>query len=315
VILDIRAVANALGGEVISRNQTLAPSPGHSARDRSLSITLSNANPDGFIAHSHAHGDDAWREIRDYVKEKLGLPLGPKDRETRPAAAKKEAVREDADRAAHGLTTTADAMKLCGESVDPRNTLVEKYLNVERKLGLTLDLVGVLRWHPGIEAMLAVFRNIETGAPQAVSRTFLDHEGKKTGRMFTGPVKGAAIMLDPFENVLEGLHIGEGVETCLAARQFNLRPVWALGGTAFISTFPVLSGVECLTLLQENDRNGASQKACEKCAERWHAAGREVIINTPHLDYKDLNDAIISKPQSRFSTTEIMARLACERPA
>ena len=39
-------------------------------------------------------------------------------------------------------TTTADAMKLCRESVDPRGTLVEQYLNVERKLDLGPDLVG-----------------------------------------------------------------------------------------------------------------------------------------------------------------------------
>ena len=92
------------------------------------------------------------------------------------------------------------------------------------------DLAGeVLRWHPRSGAMLALFRNILTGEPQAVSRTFLDREGKKLGRKFLGPVACAAVMLDAFDEVLEGLHIGEGVETCTAARRLGLRPAWALG--------------------------------------------------------------------------------------
>ena len=39
--------------------------------------------------------------------------------------------------------------------------------------------------------MLGLFRNIATNAPQAISRTFLDHEARKTERRFLGPVGGA----------------------------------------------------------------------------------------------------------------------------
>jgi hypothetical protein len=78
--------------------------------------------------------------------------------------------------------------------------------------------------------MVALFRSIETDKPQAVNRTYLDGNGKKkVERRFLGPVSGAAIILDANENVLRGLHIGEGIETCLAARQIGLRPTWALG--------------------------------------------------------------------------------------
>ena len=90
-----------------------------------------------------------------------------------------------------------------------------------------------------------------------------------------------------------GLHVGEGVETCLAARQLGLRPAWALGSLSQIANFPVLAGIESLTLLQEND-GGGSAEACEKCALRWDAAGREVILNTSTVG-KDLNDALRSQ--------------------
>ena len=189
-------------------------------------------------------------------------------------------------------TTAEQAIALWREAVDPRGTLVEQYLN-SRALHLDDVLAGdVLRWHPRKSAMLALFRNIETGRPQAVSRTFLDREGNKRARKFLGPVKGAAVMLDRFDAVLGGLHVGEGVETCMTARQFeHRRPCWALGSKDAVAAFPVLAGIECLTILAENDENGASERAVEACAARWHAAGRKVIINEPIVG-KDLNDAI-----------------------
>src|SRR5262249_51967925 len=70
-LLDLRALARALGGEVV-QGQVRAPGPGHSAGDRSLSVKLSDTAADGFIVHSFA-GDDAIK-CRDYIKEKLGLP-------------------------------------------------------------------------------------------------------------------------------------------------------------------------------------------------------------------------------------------------
>jgi putative DNA primase/helicase len=196
-------------------------------------------------------------------------------------------------------TTTADALALFSEGGDPRATRVEQYLNVERGLDLPADLCGrVIRWHPGIGAMLVLYRNILTGEPQAVQRTFLDEDGRKTARKFIGPSGGAAAMLDPFDEVFGGLHVGEGVETCMAARRPDLRPaplrpIWAVGSKDQIANLPVLAGIESLTLLQEND-GGKSEAACEKCAQRWCAAGREVTIVIATAG-KDLNDIFMDR--------------------
>jgi putative DNA primase/helicase len=281
--LSLRAIARPLGGEARGQ-QVLCPGPNHSPKDRRLSIRLSATAPDGLIVFSHC-GDD-FRDCRDYVRERLGLTAAPRRRDPPPRAAVHRAAIEDAAAKAAG---TRQALALWHESVDPRGTLVERYLN-GRGLELGEDVAGdVLRWHPRIGAMLALFRNVLTGEPQAISRTFLDREGKKLGRKFLGPALGTAVMLDPFDFVTTGLHVGEGVETCMAARQFNLRPVWALGSAAAVAAFPILGGVECLTLLKEAD--DASERAVEACAARWHAAGREVFINWPNAG-KDLNDAI-----------------------
>ena len=247
-----------------------------------MSVRLSRA--DGFVVHSFA--DDDWRICRDHVRERLGLgrwkapPRATEDRKRPPALHPDEDTREQ---------KIARALSLWGEGVDPRGTLAEIYLR-SRRLDLDADVAGrVLRWHARPGALIALFRNIETDEPQAVSRTFLDREGRKLGRKFLGPVGGAAIKLDADENVLGGLNIGEGAETCQAARQLGLRPAWALGSAGAVAAFPVLSGVECLTLLAENDE--ASRHAVEACARRWHDAGREVLIDRALLG-KDLNDAL-----------------------
>jgi hypothetical protein len=59
-----------LGGEV-GGGQVLAPGPGHSAADRSLSVKLDSSAPDGFLTHSFS-GDDPI-VCRDLVRQKLGL--------------------------------------------------------------------------------------------------------------------------------------------------------------------------------------------------------------------------------------------------
>jgi hypothetical protein len=68
--LTLQEIARTLGGAV-SGQQILAPGPGHTASDRSLSICLSRDARDGFIVHSFA-GDDPLA-CRDYVRGKLQL--------------------------------------------------------------------------------------------------------------------------------------------------------------------------------------------------------------------------------------------------
>jgi hypothetical protein len=185
----------------------------------------------------------------------------------------------------------AGALKIWGASVDPRGTLAERYLN-GRGLDLGDDLASeVIRWHAGLGAMVALFRNIETDEPQAVSRTYLDGNARKTERKFLGPVGGAAIKLDADDTVLAGLHVGEGIETCMTGRQYEGRkPTWALGSAGVLADFPVLNGIETLTVFAEKDCV-ANANSIKTCGARWQDAGRGVLINMP-LAGKDLNDCI-----------------------
>src|SRR5262249_43210263 len=58
--IDVHTLARALDGDAVGRNTVVAPGPGHSRRDRSLSVRLTDGD---FVVFSHA-GDDwprAWR--------------------------------------------------------------------------------------------------------------------------------------------------------------------------------------------------------------------------------------------------------------
>jgi hypothetical protein len=77
--MDINSIARALGGDVSGRSARV-PGPGHSPKDRSLSITPAD-NDDGFICHSFAGDDPIY--CKDYIKEKLGLPAFKPNRHTK----------------------------------------------------------------------------------------------------------------------------------------------------------------------------------------------------------------------------------------
>jgi hypothetical protein len=178
-------------------------------------------------------------------------------------------------------------------------TLGESYLN-SRGIRLDEDLHHVLRFHPALifegrktPGIVALFRDIVTDEPRAVHRIFLTHDGHKIDRRMLGPVAHAAIKLDQAENVVSGLHIGEGIETCLAARQLGFRPTWALGSAGAISAFPVLAGIEAISVLHDDD--AASDKAITTLADRYEDAGAEVIYFKGPDGKGDMNDLIMKK--------------------
>jgi Toprim domain/CHC2 zinc finger len=233
------------------------------------------------------HLDDA--DFRTAVRTLAGTerkPITP----TRPPATSKH---DDAENSERALRIWNDASPIAG-------TLAEVYLH-GRKLH---DLPGadVLRFHPACpfdggrqDCLISLYRNIITNEPQAISRAAIDAAGNKIDRLTLGPTKGAAINVDADENVEYGLTVGEGLETCLAARQLGFRPSWSVGSAGAIRNFPVLSGIDALTILvdhDEADRNGrrAGQEAAHECGKRWRAAGREVRLVIPKAAGADIAD-------------------------
>ena len=194
-------------------------------------------------------------------------------------------------------------MRIWGESVEPRGTVVESYL-ASRGLSLPDEIAGtVIRFHSAlffdgrrVPGMVALLRDIANDQPCGIIRTFFDQHGDKIERKMLGRLRWAAVKLDCDAHVSEGLHVCEGTETGIAGLLAGYRPVWALGSAGDntedcgIAGFPVLAGIEALAILTERNDGDANARAVAKVAERWHDADREVLT-VEMLVGDDMNDA------------------------
>ena len=199
------------------------------------------------------------------------------------------------------------ALALWSRALPIAGTVAETYL---RSRGLHYADPGgeALRFHPDCPfggerypCMLALFRRIVGNEPVAVHRTALTPDGRKIDRMTLGPISGGAIKLTADEDVLEGLHIAEGVETALAGLVLDFRPMWALGSAGGIAKFPLLGGVESLTVLVDHDKpdargRQAGHEAAKECGRRWKEAGRDVFYIVPDVLGHDMADVIRCEP-------------------
>ena len=92
------------------------------------------------------------------------------------------------------------------------------------------------------------------------------------------------IRLSADEEVTLGLGLTEGIEDGLAVLLSGWAPVWCATSAGAIERFPVLSGIESLTIHADYDNAGIN--AAQICVDRWIAADRDAFISYP----KDLGD-------------------------
>jgi putative DNA primase/helicase len=306
--LSAAELARALGGKRAGRDW-MTKCPAHDERTASLSIREGNAGP---LVHCFA--GCSQRDVIDALirrglwpspSRSPGQTRGP----SRPLPPRRSMRRDDRWR----LESVA---RIWREAHDPHATVAERYLN-NRELEIDDDLAGrVLRFHPacpwgeGAKApcLIAAFRPIvgdveESAPPVAILRVGLTSDGEKISRKMLGQVAGCAIKLDVDADVTHGLGIAEGLETAMSLRAIGWRPVWALGSAGAIAEFPVLNGIETLTIFADNDAPapsewsptmeqpvGAGEKAARACQRRWADAGRQVRLfmpRAPGVDWAD----------------------------
>jgi hypothetical protein len=295
-----RDIARIMGGDVCGRDAVSVPAPGHSREDRSLSIKLDDRAPDGFIVYSFA-GDDPIT-CRDYVRFELGLASWQPGNDIRRMAPPPRPPRSSVDDG-NEHRRIERAMAIWHQAVPPAGTIVEAYL---RSRGLILPAIVVrgdhLRFHPvcpfgtqRLPAMVSLMTDPVTGEPRAVHRTALkpDGSGKSdhpdldgNAKRMLGAAKGTIIRLCADDEVTMGLGLSEGVENGLAVICAGFMPVWAAGSAGNIASFPILAGVESLTIFA--DPGDAGELAARACGACWSEAGREVVARFP--DNVDWND-------------------------
>ena len=283
--MDLRSIAAALNGDVVG-GQVLAPGPGHGPRDRSLAVRPGfRGQRDTFICHSFA-GDD-WKECRDFIRQKLGLP---DDAPRRKAAEPAPAIRVSTDDAKI-KKARARHIWTCRQPIE--GTPAERYLRESR--GYRGPLPPTLGYLPsragGPPSMIAAFALADEQEPgtlaiadravQGIHLTRLKPDGSgkaaiEPAKIMMGPSSGFPIVLSP-PNDLLGLAVTEGIEDGLAALSSGLG-VWVAGSA---SRMPALAAtvpdfIECVTIAADSDEAG--RKNAETLAERLVARGVAVVM-------------------------------------
>jgi putative DNA primase/helicase len=295
-------LAKLLNGEVVGLGRCLVPGFGHSPADRSLSISVDEAYPDGFWVHSFA-GDNELAAKREICR-RLGIVGHSKARYDTPHANKGQSTASKAANA-ESLRKTALGIEIWSDGRDPRGSPVEWHLCSR---GLKLPAGDALRWHPDCPfgtsrsgCMIALVRNIITNEPQAIHRTALTPQGEKVSiggcdRKALGPLLGGAIKLVDDADTTTVLAIAEGVESALSMQllvDLERISVWALVSASGITAFQTLAGIEVLWIGVDHDKAGMA--AARHCAARWQKEGHEVRRLLPPIPGEDVNDLVIRR--------------------
>jgi putative DNA primase/helicase len=200
------------------------------------------------------------------------------------------------------------AIKLFEQAGSIEHPLAQRYFIEQRGLVVPRNLNNgrVLRFHKRCPfgsdhhpCILALFTGISDNQPKAVSRIALTQDGQKIDRKMLGPTAGAAIKLSPDSNIRTMLHVGEGVETCIAGMLAGFAPAWSLGSAGAIANLPVLRGIGKLFIFGEVNDGGANGKAAQSCADRWREKSKAKIFVIDPVKGNDLNDAWLAANSGR----------------
>jgi hypothetical protein len=292
----LRSWAQALCGDV-SSNGVICPGPGHSARDRSLSVTPSVTAPSGFLVNSFA-GDDPI-ECLDYVRAKLGLPAFAPQCPREPAAGthRGAAGHRDGGEAAKAVTQPPDNAARAAWLWSRRNPITEGcpaglYLRQTRRyagpIPPTLGYLPANGKHP--PAMIAAFGFCQEPEPGVIDPpaevtgvhiTRLTKDGDKAPidpvKIMLGPSAGLPIVLAPVNDGL-GLAVTEGIEDGLSVFEETGLGVWAAGSAGNMPNIAAALPpyVECTTIFAHRDETG--MQFAKEAARLIAVMGTEVHI-------------------------------------
>jgi hypothetical protein len=323
--MPISSTGDALKARAAEIAMALLGEPNHTLSSRrelrfrrkgSLAVVIEGVKSGQWFDHEAGVGGDlinlierahdlTFREAVGYAEQFIGsAPTSA----TKPAPSACPISAEDESRRNQHY-----AGKLWREAGPITSTPGADYLKWRHVLQPALEAGSeVLRFHPSCpfgsarhHCLLALRRDIRTDEPRAIQRialvdkhimqmTFTEFTkgGGEIARRTLGPKTGTAIKLSSDEMVTQGLTVGEGLETVLAGMVKGFRPAWVLGDADNLKNFPVLSGIEALTILVDNDADGLGQSAALECSARWTCAGQEVRRVIPRRSGDDLNDVV-----------------------
>jgi hypothetical protein len=138
---------------------------------------------------------------------------------------------------------------------------------------------------------LCALSDARTGEQCGIINIYLRRDGcdrlrDSRGKTVAGRARGAVVMLSDFYEPAMGLVLCEGAETGITLLQKEMRPIRACRSRTTPAKFPVLFGIETLTIAADADVPG--QCASDEPARRRQETGREVFtIAPPAGDWAD----------------------------
>lgn len=295
-VIDLRDIVRNLGGDLYAGGRrATVPGPGHSRRDRSLSLRLTG---DGSRVLWQSFASDLRHpEVMDY----LGIEPDESAKASPAERAKERARREYEQR--RQQQADRDLCQHIWAGVERiEGGPVEAYL---WSRGLVADGISDIGYHPAAPrfkepkdgqpiptqpAMVALVRDA-AGRAQALHLTYLkpDGSGKAFGdrsRLMFGAIAGCAVRLgQPSDGVLA---VGEGIETCGAYSTLKGVTAWAALSTSGLQNFVVPPKIKRLIIAADADKGGMNaarllaERACKVC---------DVVID-PAPDGQDWADVL-----------------------
>lgn len=258
---DLREIVRRHGGDLYAGGQRATiPGPGHSPKDRSLSLRVVD------------NGRLLWDTFADRgslthraVMEYLGLSAD-EGRQATPAEIARERARRERERREESARDLRFCADVWSETLPLPGTPAEAYLWGR---GLVFDGIQDVRYHPNAPrgkepgahrhpAMVALVRTAE-GKPCALHVTFIaaDGTGKAFGqrsRLMFGPTRGHSLQMEPPRQGV--LAVAEGIETAAGFSALHGVPTWSALSAPGLSTFVVPRRVRKLIIAADGDAAG-----------------------------------------------------------
>lgn len=280
-------VAKALGGHRAGATW-MARCPAHDDSSPSLAISAGKHGKVLVRCHAGCHQ-------RDVIAALIERGLWDATDKHPDIIARKHPKNLEREPDPDAKARTEAALAIWRASQDIAGSLGETYL---RSRGIAPSPLPALRFHPGLKhasggvwpAMVALVVHGETGEALAVHRTFLARDGHGKApvdppKMMLGPCRGGVVRLgEPCDTLM----VGEGIETCLAAKQATGKPAWAALSTSGLRSLDLPRAIAKVIVLADGDEPG--EAAAQHCARRWQREGRSVWIARPPsgMDFNDL---------------------------
>jgi len=167
-----------------------------------------------------------------------------------------------------------EARDIWRAAIPALGTPAERWLAACGIAPAALDLEGMpIRWSAQLGAVVALMTDAATAIPTGLLSQVTLPDGRAKPPTIIGTA--GVVRLSRDEEVALGLGLAEDLPTGLARLAGGWRPTWAAGSLGVVTGFPVLGGVEALTLHLALGSRGMAARAC---ASRWRTAGREVTI-------------------------------------